>query len=206
MKEKIIKFLIKITPTPLKKIRKKIIRQLENIRFEYRNDSIPGEMLRGELNWLFKTAKNMNSIVEVGSWKGRSTHALLSGCQGIVYAVDHFKGSKTGQGNCTPEKAAQEDIFQEFLKNVGHFQNLKVYKMDSLEAAKKFKNKSVDMVFIDGDHSFESVKADIEAWLPKARKLICGHDYNESSPGVKQAVKGKFGYVRTVYNIWFHYL
>jgi len=206
MKENIIKFFAKITPTWLKKIRRRIIRELENKRFKYKNNSIAGEMRRGELNWLFLTAKKMNSVVEIGSWKGRSTHALLSGCKGTVYAVDHFKWVK-GEQICSYEKALQENIFQEFLKNVGHFENLKVYKMDSLQVARKFKDKSVDMVFIDADHSYEAVKADIEAWLPKVKKLICGHDYEPKNwPGVKQAVDEKFGKVNTVYNIWFHYL
>lgn len=207
MRKKIIKFLAKITPTFLKKIGKKIIKILEDRMFEYTKDDISGEMLRGELNWLFLRAKEMNEVVEIGSWQGRSTHALLSGCKGTVYAIDHFKGSKTAEGQCTPLKASQENIFQKFMDNVGHFKNLKVYRMSSLEAAKKFFNdKSIDMVFIDGDHSYKAVKADIEAWLPKVKKLICGHDYNSSSPGVKQAVNEKFGSVKTIYGIWFHYL
>jgi len=45
------------------------------------------------------------------------------------------------------------------------------------------------MVFIDGDHSYEGGAADIAAWLPKTRKLLCGHDYNTPVwPGVTEAV------------------
>jgi hypothetical protein len=47
----------------------------------------------------------------------------------------------------------------------------------------------VDMVLLDGDHEYEGVVADIEAWLPKARKLLCGHDYGHPDyPGVARAV------------------
>ena len=36
--------------------------------------------------------------------------------------------------------------------------------------------------------------ADIEAWLPKARKLLCGHDYGHPDhPGVAKAVEEIFG-------------
>jgi predicted alpha/beta hydrolase family esterase len=57
----------------------------------------------------------------------------------------------------------------------------------------------LDFVFIDADHKYESVKADIAAWLPKVRPggHIAGHDYHSDWPGVQKAVdevlgKGKF--------------
>lgn len=34
-----------------------------------------------------------------------------------------------------------------------------------------------DLVYIDGDHSYEGVKADIEIYRSKARRVICGDDY-----------------------------
>lgn len=47
-----------------------------------------------------------------------------------------------------------------------------------------------DLVYIDGDHSYEGCKRDIELYLPKARKIICGDDYVKRSEfGVIQAVK-----------------
>ena len=75
--------------------------------------------------------------------------------------------------------------------------------MDSVEASRVFAGKA-DMIFIDGDHSYEAVKADIEAWLPKCTKLICGHDLNCES--VQKAVLEKFTFNKirvTDDNIWF---
>ena len=63
---------------------------------------IRGWMELEELLWLNQTAKNMDSIVELGCFCGRSTYALLSGCMehnaghpnGTVYAVDcHWCGT-----------------------------------------------------------------------------------------------------------------
>lgn len=196
MKEIIKKTLIKIVPVCLKRVRRKTIKKLGDIRFAYKNDNIEGSMHRGELNWLFLTAQKMNNIVEVGSFKGRSTHALLSGCPGTVHAVDTFKNS-----------TERKDSYEDFIKNVGHFKNLKVYKTDSLEAARKFEDKSIDMVFIDADHSYETVKADIEVWLPKVKKLICGHDYDSKNwAGVVKAINEKFVEVSVIDHIWFYYL
>lgn len=162
------------------------------------DNNIPGWTNELELNWLFETSQTMDSILEIGSWKGRSAHALLSGCQGRVWAVDHFQGSR-GEEEIHKE-AREKDIFQEFLSNLSHFKNLKVLKMPSLKAAQGFKDKSLDMIFIDGGHLYPEVKADILAWLPKAKKLICGHDYNYFS--VKQAVDEILGKVETVQSIW----
>jgi len=161
-----------------------------------------------DLTFLFESAKRMSSIVEIGSWKGRSTHALLSGCPGVVYAVDHFKGSQSAQAIGLAREAARVDIHVEFIKNVGYFSNLIVHRMKSLEAVSLFADQSVDMVFIDGEHLYEDVKADILAWLPKATKLICGHDYQIGPEwesvcgGVVKAVDEIFGPVNHAELIW----
>lgn len=65
--------------------------------------------------------------------------------------------------------------------------------MDSISASKRFKNNSLDFVFIDAAHDYESVKADILAWLPKVKNngILAGHDYYPEHPeycGVYQAV------------------
>jgi len=163
----------------------------------YDND-IVGWIRPIELKWLYNTAKGMSSVVEVGSWKGRSTDALLAGCDGTVWAVDHFKGSKTERDDFHKE-ATEKDISKIFLENVGHHKNLRLLKMDSLDAAKRFKDKSVDMVFIDGGHEYEEIKADIEAWLPKVKKLICGHDYGG---GIERAANELLGDVSVFELIW----
>ena len=58
---------------------------------------------------------------------------------------------------------------------------------------------SLDLVFLDADHSYDGVRADIEAWLPKVRNggWIGGHDYGNGDPaydfsGVKRAVDEAF--------------
>jgi hypothetical protein len=162
---------------------------------------IEGWMSPDELNWLHNTAKTMDTIIEVGSWKGRSTHALLTGLGrcGHLIAIDTFEGTKGEAGNPHIE-AEDHDICQDFLSNVGGFENLETWKMTSLEAAELVPDKSVDMVFIDGDHSYEAVKADIAAWLPKAKYVLCGHDFQWSS--VQEAVTECFAEVDTAESIW----
>jgi hypothetical protein len=147
-------------------------------------------MYAHELAWLFNRAKEMASIVEIGSWKGRSTEILLKGCKGKVYAVDHWRGSPAELGSgYMGQELARIDVFEEFLKRVGSFPNLSVLKMPSAEAAKQFDRGSVDMVFIDAGHDYASVMKDLEAWRSIPAKLLCGHDAGSGWPGVIRALK-----------------
>ena len=143
-----------------------------------------------ELEWLAERAAECENVVEVGSWKGRSTAALLSACKGTVTAVDTFEGMDLE--GVTPEDGLEApsiggSTYDEFVLNVGDAPNLQILKMRSRQAAQEFGEKSVDMVFLDGDHTAVSVLQDLTAWLPKCRKLICGHDCDW--PGVKAALK-----------------
>jgi len=167
---------------------KKLIGTPVTVTDKAEDGGIDGWMSTEELGLLKDLASKSQSVVEVGSWKGRSTKALLESCKGTVFAVDHWKGSDT-----IKDLAASQDVEAEFDKNVGHYQNLVKMKMPSLDAAKLVQD-TADMVFIDGDHSYEGCKADIKAWLPKTRKVMVIHDYynNGSWPGVKKAVDEAF--------------
>ena len=48
------------------------------------------------------------------------------------------------------------------------------------------------MIFIDAGHNYDEVMEDLYAWEPKAKKLICGHDYSTSFLEVKRAVDDYF--------------
>ena len=178
---------------------KELIDPIPNTRILTATNNIDGWMQDAQLGWLYDKARVMDSVVEIGSWRGRSTHALLSACKGTVTAVDHFKGTP---GDLNHEGGV--GVYEDFLKNVGGFKNLKVLKMDSRAAAASLNGQKFDMVFIDGDHSYAAVKADIDTWLPRCTKLICGHDYDNDYPDVKKAVLERFGLaVKEANSIWY---
>ncbi|HUJ02269.1 MAG TPA: class I SAM-dependent methyltransferase [Rhizomicrobium sp.] len=56
---------------------------------------------------------------------------------------------------------------------------VRIQRMTSLDAAATFADGTFDWVYIDGDHSYEAVRADLEAWAPKMKKggFIAGDDY-----------------------------
>lgn len=68
-------------------------------------------------------------------------------------------------------------------------------RMTSTQAAKRVEDGSLDFVYIDGDHQYDSVITDLSAWFDKVRDggVLAGHDYdNPELPGVQQAVDGFF--------------
>lgn len=142
-----------------------------------------GWMCIPELEWLRGQAAQMHSIVEVGSLRGRSAFALARACNGPVYCIDPF--NDVG-GHCYPA----------FLENVGYLPNVRTICGYSPAAGVEVKG-MVDMVFIDGEHSRAGITADIDYWLPRTRKLICGHDYSSHPdagyPDVKAVVDEAFG-------------
>lgn len=163
-----------------------------------KDGGVDGWMSDVELEFLHTAAKTVASVIEIGSWKGRSTKALLDAGANIT-AVDHWQGSDTIKG-----LAEEQDVYIEFLKNVGHYPNLRVIKKPSLEAAASLNGDMFDMTFIDAGHTYEDCKNDIEAWLPRTNKIIAGHDYCPGWPGVMRAVKEKFGdRFKTVDTIWY---
>jgi Methyltransferase domain len=70
----------------------------------------------------------------------------------------------------------------------------------SLQAATMYDAASLDFVFLDADHSYEGVSADIAAWTPKVKRggIIAGHDFCHYFPGVIRAVLERFPQV----NVW----
>ena len=170
---------------------------------EYNGPDIEGWMTPGELDWLYRTARTVDSVLEIGSWKGRSSHALLSGCKGKVTCVDTFRGSADPRDQ-TNAMAKQVDILAEFRKNVGHFKNLEILQMTSEDAAKKCdaEGRKFDMIFIDAGHGYDEVKEDIKLWRDKATAILSGHDYSDVWPDVRRAVNDSVKGVSSHETIW----
>lgn len=135
-----------------------------------------------------------NSIfVEVGSWKGKSSAFLaveiINSNKNIkLYCVDTWNGSLEHQNDSNILNNTLYDLFLENIKDLRSI--IQPVRMSSIEACKLFDNESIDMVFIDASHEYESIKQDIEAWYPKVKTkgIIAGHDYHRPWNGVVKAV------------------
>jgi predicted O-methyltransferase YrrM len=146
----------------------------------------------GELVYNFaRNCKGKGVIVEIGSWKGKSTIWLGNGSKDgdkiKIYSIDPHIGSSEHHKN---DKKIW--TFEEFKKNI------KYAKVDDMiipliktseDAAKSF-DKPVEFIFIDGAHEYESVKLDMKLWFPKIINggIIAFHDTINFS-GPKKLVK-----------------
>ena len=156
---------------------------------------------------------NRLKVAEIGVWQGKLSEQLLFARPKMtLYLIDRWT-TYTPEEIEGDKKATlvyyEQKIFDAALKmtkkKIKPFEDrVKFIIQDSVKASKKFKDNSLDLVFIDGDHSYEGVKRDIEAWLPKVKKggWICGHDYTRLS--VSKAVHEFFPEVETdVDKTWF---
>lgn len=126
---------------------------------------------------LFNEFYKTGAGVELGVQLGFNSKTILQGYKGKLICVDRWDKPEELKHCIT--------ILQPFVLRYHLFVS------DTVEAAKEIKDKSLDFVYIDAGHSFEEVKADYEAWLPKVRPggIISGHDYGENDCiGVKQYI------------------
>jgi hypothetical protein len=86
-----------------------------------------------------------------------------------------------------------QEIFTNNMKPVEEARSgmVKAVKGDSAESASLYEDESLDFVFIDASHDYESFRKDLLAWHPKVKVggLFGGHDFADPYPGIVKAVK-----------------
>ncbi len=129
----------------------------------------------------------VGAIVEIGSFKGRSTCWLAYGAKSAgretVTAIDPFTGSpehQPGEELSDPDLAESGSTFPVFEKNLRKMaldDYVKPIVATSADAAKDW-DQPIRLLFIDGDHSYEGSKLDFEVWSPHVVPggLIALHD------------------------------
>lgn len=157
---------------------------------EYLRDLPEGWMTIPELIWLTEQASQYKQIVELGSFKGRSTVAMAKSTAGKIWAVDDWKGPRNTalsvKGKWVKYNVDHSELFAEFKENIAGLDNVEPIISDHKSAEVPVQP---DMVFVDGDHQYESVKHDILTWKQRMAPggLLCGHDRDWE--GVKKAIE-----------------
>jgi hypothetical protein len=166
--------------------------------------NINGWMTERELIWLASSAQKCERIVEFGSYLGRSTRALADNTSGRVWAVDPWNGDYPTEDGSSLEYL-NTFVMPQFIHNLeDHVKSGKVTPVRGFSTSFKL-DEPVDMVFIDGDHTYKTLKKDINVALNLLRKggIISGHDYGHPLwTGVERAVHELLGPVNVEDSIW----
>lgn len=121
--------------------------------------------------WWIVSTMDPKVICDLGVDEGFSTIELARYCKGEVFGVDHFQGdAHAGTKN-------SRDKFNEHVFRSG-MQNIRLLDMTFDDASTRFERESIDILHIDGFHTYHAVKHDFYTWLPKVRKggVILMHD------------------------------
>jgi predicted O-methyltransferase YrrM len=142
-------------------------------------------------------------FVEVGVWKGMSAAYM---------AVEIINSGKNIKFDCVDNweyielqkdipKDMYDGLYETFLNNIEPVKHIiNPIRELSWDAARHYEDNSLDFIFIDAGHDYDSIKKDITAWYPKLKTdgIIAGHDY--SWDGITKATneyfKGKQFYHR----------
>jgi len=140
-------------------------------------------------------------ICEVGVFLGQFAQTLLTTLPEELVLIDPWSG-KCQSGDQDGQNVVVADLDAVYPKIVEHFRRwpqVKVERGLSTNVLKKFPDNYFDMIYIDGDHSYEGCKADLELAYTKVKPggWICGHDMGCNLLkcktawcfGVEQAVK-----------------
>lgn len=134
------------------------------------NWSIPTHMTDQERLWLYRLVieHKPKRILEIGSYLGASSCFLAAalvenGGKGTLYCVDTWQNHHMSEG--------LKDTYGDFLRNTEKYSQILVpLRGYSNEVAEEF-NHHLDMLFIDGDHSYKGCKLDINSWFPKLKRM-----------------------------------
>lgn len=131
--------------------------------------------------------------LEIGTLHGGATIDLLKRVPKIknLIAIDPFKVYDDITFPPYDKQEYWDELYEDVKKDFTETGRAELVRGLSWEVHEQFQDGGYDFIFIDGDHSYEAIKKDLELYVPKIRAggLVMGHDHNEHNPGVVKAVK-----------------
>lgn len=141
------------------------------------------------------------AIVEIGSFRGKSTAHLAAGAKAgggaKVHAVDPWDlpGNVYGKHGFTAPEVRED--FERQLRACRLWSQVTPHRAFSVDAAASWNGPRIGLLFVDGDHDETAVRADVEAWHPHLadRHVLAFDDYDTPrNPGVASVVHSLEGY------------
>ncbi len=110
---------------------------------------------------------------EIGVEVGRFSQTMFSTIPNLkLFCVDPWQAYHRNS-------QSREDQWYERAKKMLEGHNVEIIKKTSMEGVKDIPDKSLDFVYIDALHDFDSVMTDIILWTTKVRTggIVSGHDF-----------------------------
>ena len=110
-------------------------------------------------------------VAEIGVCIGEFAEELVKTNPHKLYLIDCWAGSRSFE--------ADDRCYQIVKSKFENHANVEIVKGWSVEVAKTFPDRYFDWVYLDSQHFYEDVLADLDAWHPKVKVggIFAGHDY-----------------------------
>lgn len=140
---------------------------------------------------LVKLLPRDSVAAEVGVAEGLFSADLLRAGVGKLYSIDAWKTIEGQKGDGGFEQGWHDRNFAAAVERLKEFRDRSVIiRGMSVDAAKSISDESLDLVYLDDDHSRVGALASLEAFYQKVKPggIVAGHDYLNDDYGVRQAV------------------
>jgi hypothetical protein len=140
-------------------------------------------------DFLLRNLPKRSAGCEVGVWKGEFSERILKIVQPRkLFLVDpwlflpEFPGTWYG-GTASRNQNDMDEIYQEVLQKVGERKNTVILRKSTSELTDEIQDGELDWVYIDGNHEYKYVLADLVYFNEKVKGggIICGDDYDRNT-------------------------
>lgn len=155
---------------------------------------------REDLPHIFGAMGLLGNAAEVGVLRGEFSKTILEAWPGAkLYLVDPWAHQEAYVDiNNGPDQNYHEQNLAETLRNVQPWRaRVQILRGMSVDAAGLLPDGHLDWAYLDADHSYSAVRADLRAWWPKIKEggVLSGHDMVFDGVYPKA---GEFGVMRAV--------
>jgi hypothetical protein len=175
--------------------------RLARLTYPYTVALIP---FRGELPALLNRRHLVGCGAEVGVARGEFSESILGNWRGMhLISIDPWLQVAPEQyvDRYNMPQGEQDRLHDETRERLARYgDRSSVWRLTSVEASRRVPHHSLDFVYIDARHDYDSVREDLACWFDKVRPggVIAGHDYMDARLergvyGVKSAVDEFFG-------------
>ncbi len=130
----------------------------------------------------FVRQQAVRTVAEVGVYRGAFAQRMLDGCPGIerYYLVDPWRHLDDWNKPANRKDAAFERFHAETLeRTAAHADRRVVLRGKTLEVVDRIPDASLDLAYVDGDHTLRGVTVDLVSLFPKIREggFLAGDDF-----------------------------